>query len=404
MSCAAESVVASPAAGKKSAAGAWSPTKALASICVAEFGAMMNFYILFSVAPIHAARMHGSVIQLGLVTTALMFAAAIAEVSMGWLSARIECRRLFCLGLAIFSATAALMCFTTNIEQILLVCAVRGVALGMILVTGSSLVAYVVPASRRSAAIGVYGIVSGIPAVIALPLCPWLIAHVGATPAFICGGLLGLVGLAFVSNIPKRVTQSHDRNGIALPEGLRVMGIPLLLLLAVSMAAGAVTTFLPLITPNSSPNLLTLALFCYAIAAIVCRGIAGALGNSRRQRRLCLLGVSAALTGLCVFAWRDDFAAIAVGMLLIGAGFGVVQNASLSWMLDTTTQSGHDTLSAAWNLAYDSGLGMGAAILGAVAGRSGYAFAFIILAVLVAISLLIGYTRHAGPRKSTNRF
>ena len=119
---------------------------------------------------------------------------------------------------------------------------------------------------------------------------------------------------------------------------------------------------------------------------------------------MCLLGVGAALVGLCAFAWRDNFAAIAVGMLLIGAGFGVVQNASLSWMLDTTTQSGHDTLSAAWNLAYDSGLGIGAAILGAVAGRSGYAFAFVILAVLVAISLLIGYTRHAGPRKSTNRF
>src|SRR5712672_3026716 len=114
MSCPAESIVASPAAGQESAAGSWNPAKALAAICVAEFGAMMNFYILFSIALIHAARMHANVAQLGLVTTALMFAAALAELSMGWLSSRIECRRLFCLGLALFSATAALMCFTAN--------------------------------------------------------------------------------------------------------------------------------------------------------------------------------------------------------------------------------------------------------------------------------------------------
>ena len=59
--------------------------------------------------------------------------------------------------------------------------------------------------------------------------------------------------------------------------------------------------------------------------------------------------------------------AVVAGAVLLGAGFGVAQNASLTLMFDRVTAAGYDMVSAVWNLAYDAGMGLGAAGFGVVA-------------------------------------
>jgi predicted MFS family arabinose efflux permease len=80
-------------------------------------------------------------------------------------------------------------------------------------------------------------------------------------------------------------------------------------------------------------------------------------------------------------------ATVMVGMALFGAGFGVVQNASLALMYERVSSSGYGTVSALWNLAYDAGLGVGAAGFGAVAAQTGYSTAFALTAALILAAL-----------------
>jgi hypothetical protein len=54
------------------------------------------------------------------------------------------------------------------------------------------------------------------------------------------------------------------------------------------------------------------------------------------------------------------------GAALFGAGFGIAQNASLTLMFQRAPSTAYGTVSAVWNLAYDTGLGLGAAGLGAL--------------------------------------
>jgi predicted MFS family arabinose efflux permease len=76
-------------------------------------------------------------------------------------------------------------------------------------------------------------------------------------------------------------------------------------------------------------------------------------------------------------------AAVVVGMLVFGAGFGIAQNVTLSLMFERVPASGYGTVSAVWNLAYDAGLGLGAASFGLLANQTGYPIAFALTAVLV---------------------
>jgi predicted MFS family arabinose efflux permease len=75
------------------------------------------------------------------------------------------------------------------------------------------------------------------------------------------------------------------------------------------------------------------------------------------------------------------------GALLLGIGFGVAQNASLTLMFDRVSASGYDMVSAVWNLAYDAGMGLGAAGFGVLAVRAGYAGAFGVVAGLMLVAL-----------------
>jgi predicted MFS family arabinose efflux permease len=86
---------------------------------------------------------------------------------------------------------------------------------------------------------------------------------------------------------------------------------------------------------------------------------------------------------------------VTVGAVLLGAGFGVAQNASLTLMFDRVSAAGYDMVSAVWNLAYDAGMGLGAAGFGAVASRTGYPAAFALTGVVILGALAPAWRNRA---------
>ncbi|MFL6110016.1 MAG: hypothetical protein ACJ786_01485 [Catenulispora sp.] len=83
-------------------------------------------------------------------------------------------------------------------------------------------------------------------------------------------------------------------------------------------------------------------------------------------------------------------AAVVAGTALFGAGFGIAQNATLALMYARVSAASYGTVSALWNLAYDGGMGVGAAGFGVLAGLTGYPWAFAVTAVLMLGALVPG--------------
>jgi predicted MFS family arabinose efflux permease len=84
---------------------------------------------------------------------------------------------------------------------------------------------------------------------------------------------------------------------------------------------------------------------------------------------------------------------VLAGAVLFGAGFGVAQNASLTLMYSRVAEPGYSMVSAVWNLAYDAGMGLGAAGFGLLAASTGYPAAFVATAVLFPAVLLVAGQR-----------
>ena len=99
-------------------------------------------------------------------------------------------------------------------------------------------------------------------------------------------------------------------------------------------------------------------------------------------------GVLAAAAGVLVLSLTAVPAAVIAGAAVFGLGFGVTQNVTQTVMYDRVPESAYGASSALWNLAYDGGMGLGAAGFGALAIRTGYPAAFALTAALMSAVLL----------------
>jgi predicted MFS family arabinose efflux permease len=361
----------------------------LAFVC--SVGGTVSFYLLLSVVPLYATTVGAGAVGAGLTTAALMLATVAAELATPWLIAVLGYRTLFALGLILLgvpalalgwsgSAGAGGACTasacTWQIVVILVVCLIRGVGFAIIAVLGSAIAALLVPADRRGEGLGLYGLVVGIPSVIVLPLGVWLATHVGFGAVFVAGTVFALTGLTAVHSLPGRAPAGDEGFGLHNPALIR----PAFVFAATTTATGVVVTFLPVANGATAP----LALLAQAATSTLTRWWGGRFSDRYGASRLVIPAVLVSAAGMLGLL----FVPSPIAMLVFGLGFGAAQSATLNLMFSRVPESGYGTASALWNLAYDTGVGLGAAGFGLVAAQTGYPTAFGLTGVLVLAALL----------------
>lgn len=298
-------------------------------------------------------------------------------------------------GMLLLGAPAALFALSDSLSLILLVSAVRGMGFGVLTVTGSALVAELVEPARRGQAIGVYGLAIAAPQILFVSGGPWAVEHLGYGVIFAIG-LLPVVGAVPAMMLGRRV--DHVPDPTEPPPYLSLLR-PMALLLAVTLAGGALITFM---APMSDSALLsTLALLCMTAVAAVARWKAGGLADRHGARAFIWPLVLLTVVGMSVVAWavRDPQAttawALLLGATIVGVSYGGLQNLTLVVAFESVSRPHYGAASAVWNVGFDAGTGAGAVMIGLIAGGSSYSTAMLVGG---AVSLLTVPLALARPR------
>ncbi len=354
---------------------------ALAFRFVSILGSSTSFYLLVSVVPMYAGARAA-----GLATGALMLTTVLGEFASARLAARYGYRRLLGAGLVLLGAPALALPLSRSVWWIVALCLVRGFGFAFTVVAGGALTAVLIPPSRRGEGLAVVGLVSGVPSMLAMPLGIWLAGAVGYLPVFVAGGLAALAALVTLPGLPddRADRRSAESQGMRSPALLR----PALMFSATTMAAGVLVTFLPLAVTGRASGTAALALLAQPTASTLARLLTGRYGDRHGTARLLPAGLLAAGAGMLALCLTGRPAFVIGGALVFGAGFGIVQNVSLTVMYDVVSDSEYGTVSALWNLAYDAGWGLGAAGFGLLAPLTGYPVAFALTGALILIALL----------------
>jgi MFS family permease len=156
-----------------------------------------------------------------------------------------------------------------------------------------------------------------------------------------------------------------------------------LIFAAATIAAGVLDSFLPL-TKGIPSNLASAALLVQAITATLSRWQAGKRGDRYGHARLLIPALAVAALGMAAMMVLGLPVVIFASMVLFGAGFGVIENATFALLIEQLPEA---KASALWNLAYDAGYGAGPVVFGLICVRTGYPAAFALTGVLILAAI-----------------
>jgi predicted MFS family arabinose efflux permease len=362
----------------------------LVLVFVAEFSSLTSFYLLLSVTPVYAAAVGAGSAGAGLVTGVLLLGTVAAELAAPVLMRRLKFRTLLIVGALLLGVPALALLASGSLVLMVAVSVVRGFGFGLSTVISGALTAMLVPPQRRGEGLGLFGVVATAPGIVALPAGVWLAGRFGIAVVVVMAAVAALVPVAAFPWLPGRTSPGADGPGSAsrLLSGLRQgsQRRPFLIFAASTMAGGVVVSFLPL-AAGVPGTVVAAGLLAQALTATVSRWWAGRSGDRRGHARLLVPALVIASAGMITMIWITSPVAVITGMCLFGTGFGIIQNATFTLMIDRMAAAGPGMASAMWNLAYDAGYGAGPAIFGLFAGHTGYPAAFAVMGVLMLAAL-----------------
>jgi predicted MFS family arabinose efflux permease len=370
-------------------------SRALLLRFVSIIGSSIGFYLPLSVVPLFATQA-GAGSGAGMSTVVLLLATVFCELITPRLIALVGYRSALALGLALLGAPILVLTFSDSTWVIIAVNVVRGAGFAISVVAGGALTAMLIPAERRGEGLALVGVVGGVPGLIALPAGVWAAAHWGYTPVFVVTAVATLLALLSVPGLPRRdasaaTSGSPKTSGYGVFAGLRSAALmrPATVFAASAAAAGVLVTFLPLATTSQPVWVSAAALLAQPTASTFARWIAGRLGDRHTPARLLPAGLVLSVVGIAAIAATSTPAAVIGGALVFGAGFGVLQNATLTLMYARVPAGGEGAVSAIWNAAYDLGMAAGALGAGLIVASVGYSAIFVLTAVVTLPALAL---------------
>lgn len=336
----------------------------------------------------------------GASTGVFMLATVITQIFTPWMLRTIGYRAVMAASSLLLGVPAFGYMLGMDSAILLTVSAIRGVGFGALSVAEAAIIAELVPLRLLGGATGALGLVVGAAQMVALPLGMALVQAVGYNAVFAIGGgvaLLSLLGALLIPGIPAPEDEAVSSGAIKVPTWHLVL-VPALALTFITTAYGAITNFLPAsmraLDPVRGAALGGLMLGVLNLAAMIARYFAGRVMDRRGYPGTVLIPfqISAALGVLMmavILFMELPVWTVLIAVAFYGAGFGAVQNESLTMMFYRLPRSKSSQASAIWNIAFDGGTGIGSTMYGMVLTTMTFAPMFGLASMVILLGLVV---------------
>ncbi|WP_406830484.1 MFS transporter [Pedococcus sp. KACC 23699] len=356
-----------------------------------------GYAALLSVAPLWAVRGGADAAGSGLVNGVLLAATVATQFGVPALLRRFGHGPVIAVGVVLLGAASPLYLLSDDLLPVLALSAVRGAGFGILTVTGSAVAAHLVPAHRRGAAIGAYGLAVAVPNLLLLPLSVAIADRWGFAWVFALGAL-PLVATPFAFAVA-RALGPLDRVAERAPRldraGVVAIARPTGMLFAVTMAGGGLLTFAPQIVRSGTGSALVLLVLGVGTAG--CRWGAGHLSDRYGAQRFLAPLLLVGALGLATCAWGasrgGDLGLLVAGAALVGIAYGALQNLTLVVAFEQVDPAHIPVASAGWNIGFDGGTAAGAVLVGAIATGAGFSAGLLVLAAVCVAALVLTVPR-----------
>ncbi|WHY97040.1 MFS transporter [Peribacillus simplex] len=376
-------------------------TKDFVIVSSINFFITLIFYLLMVTLAIYAVNeLDASTSEAGLISGIFIIGTLIGRLFIGRFIDSIGRKKTLFIGLIFFTLTTLLYFVDLGIGFLLVNRLIHGMAMGMASTATGTIVAQIIPATRKGEGIGYYSMSATLATAIGPFIGLYMAQHTSFQVIFSFCLALGVISLitAFFLYVPalKVTAKVTESKGFKLSNFIEPKALPIsIITLLLAFCYSSVLSFISFYAIEI--NLVNTASFffvIYAVAVLLSRPFSGPLMDRKGSNFIMypafmLFGIGLLLLSITT----NSFTLLAAGFL-IGLGFGNMQSSSQAIAVKLTPPHRMGMATSTFFIMLDAGLGFGPYILGFIIPVTGYSTLYVILGVVVIATSVLYYFLH----------
>lgn len=366
-------------------------------LSAASFFIAMVFYLLMVTMAAYAVEtFDASTGEAGIASGIFIIGVLIGRLYIGRKYADFDTRKIIVISLAVFVGSILLYFIQWNIPFLLLTRLVHGIVMGIAANTLATIIAVVVPPSRRGEGISYFSMSMTLAAAIGPFIGVLMSKNANHFGGFLLCLILGVISLMFIllSNIPTlKPAEKPEMRKLSLNQFVERKAFPIaIVIIGVSCCYGSVLSFINLYA--SEMNLMEAASYfflVYAIAILVSRPITGKLIDVKGANYVMYPCIILLAAGMFVLSMAQNSFLLLLAAALIGVGYGNIQSSGQVIAIQTAPPGRMGLATSTYYIGMDAANGFSPFVLGFVLPVIGFQHMYLGLAFLAIFMVFVYY-------------
>ncbi|MGB6409480.1 MAG: MFS transporter [Planococcus donghaensis] len=366
-----------------------------------NFFLVLIFYLLMVTIAVYAVTEYGaSTSEAGLVTGIFILGALTGRIFIGRSIDKIGRKRTMIIGTTLFTLTTFFYFLNLGLPFLMANRFLHGMTLGMASTAAGTIVAQIIPMTRKGEGIGYFSMSSTLAAAfgpfIGLMLSQYSSYEMIFTVCLVLGVVSLIVSLLVYVPPVEAPPTTHVTKGFKVSGFIEPKAVPIAIIcLVVALCYSSVLSFINFYAKEE--NLVQAASYfflVYAIAILLSRPFTGRLMDLKGANFIMYPAFVLFAAGLFLLNVSSSSAGLLVAGALIGFGFGNMQSTTQAVAIKLTPTHRMGLATSTFFIAMDAGLGFGPYLLGFIIPLIGYSSLYGILGFVVLATSILYYVLH----------
>ncbi|OAH55710.1 multidrug MFS transporter [Domibacillus aminovorans] len=376
-------------------------TKDFIIVSSVNFFLTLIFYLLMVTLAVYAVNeLDASTSQAGLISGIFIIGTLIGRLFIGRIMDSIGRKRTLFIGLIFFTLTTLLYFVNFGITFLLINRFIHGIALGVASTATGTIVAQIIPATRKGEGIGYYSMSATLATAIGPFIGLYMSQHTSFQMIFSFCLALGIISLitAFFVYVPalEASTKNAETKGFNLSSFIEPKALPIAFItLAIAFCYSSVLSFISFYAIEIDlVNTASFFFVVYAAAVLASRPFTGRLMDVKGANFIMYPAFLIFGAGMLLLSSADKSITLLLAGFLIGLGFGNMQSSTQAIAVKLTPPHRMGLATSTFFIFLDAGLGFGPYLLGFIIPLTGYSTLYVIMGVVILSTTVLYYFLH----------
>lgn len=376
-------------------------TKNFILITVINLFIFFGFQMLMPTFPVYIKNLGGTDSIIGLVAGIFTVSSLAARLFSGMALDRFGRRGVFLTGLGVFILAVLSYSWLPTIGLLLVFRLIHGFGWGASSTASSTIASDSIAKERFGEGMGYYSLSSSLPMAIAPAVGLFVISSYSFNALFLISAGLAASGFLLALTLKYRKIEGNEQQKpkAAFFESSSIR--PAIVIFFVSMTYGSIVSFLSLYAAQRGIQNIGLFFTFYAAALLISRPAFGRICDRLGYSYAVIPGLVCVVVTMVLLSQASVMPMFLTAAFIYGTGLGAVQSSLQTMAVAHTPPYRRGAANATFFTGFDSGIGLGAIIFGAVASAVGYSRMYL-WAVVPALLAFILYFAVANKKAELN--